>query len=268
MIVNPISCPVLWDECIITPLINNCAAGTFSSTLPSFTCSSVSFNSKTCWLLVHIRPYKCHLTGVCNTFFLLNFYWVFSKTITSVVLCLSILIHYILHLGGECVRTCTSQHDMTPNQRPGCTVYSLTGRSMPVIYNLYIWCIFHHSFCHHRYIFSSSSSRLSQEKRDRWWIIFVTVFVHKINTERMHISNQSLGENKCSLLLENLDQKGLIWGITTFLKIVGVADHVLIDTLLNLSFVNCLSPQPQPWSKAGNSPTVTELSNITLEGDL
>ncbi len=48
-------------------------------------------------------------------------------------------------------------------------------------------------------------------------------------------------------------------GNTVSQDCVGMADHVLIDSSLNLSFVNCLSSPQSPWSKAGNSPIVAEL---------
>ncbi len=39
----------------------------------------------------------------------------------------------------------------------------------------------------------------------------------------------------------------------------GVADHALIDTSLDPSFVSCFSSPQLPWSKAGNRPIVVEL---------
>ncbi len=70
---------------------------------------------------------------------------------------------------------------------------------------------------------------------------------------------KSLGENEFSQLSENLLKRAYFAGNTISQDCVGVTDHILIDSSLNLCFVNCLSSPQQPRSKAGNSPIVAQL---------
>ncbi len=82
------------------------------------------------------------------------------------------------------------------------------------------------------------------------------------NSKNAHVSklsvslsiHKSLGENKMLPTIRKPSSNSLFWGNSISPDCVGVADHVLIDSSLNPSFVNCLSSPRQPWSEAGNSP--------------